>query len=498
MHKVRILCNKGAHPGEVLPELSDAHEAVQILSDVLDFLSQKETGINFEQKKEDNNQPMLNTDYYSPKRKYRGEWSECYTRESLAVIPEYTGLLKRAEAGDISAMLDLAIGFVHKTPVWSIDQLVCMPKHRSRGREYYQENAYDTRYYYWIIRACDQAVIEVMQGNSYPKKYIATAFMDALKFTVSIMGTDLKFHVSGIDQNQNLIYSNQYKMVEDLYGCDLQVCSPYADCWAYELLNMVYESNTTDIISELHYKERTIDGIKYLAYCIYCVHHYYKIFFPNQDETESVKLDSFISLVPEDIGKNVTLDMLKQRVPSIMSDVGYLQSINKCIDTTEKEVNRRNSHPKLTLMEDTIKEYGGAIYQRAGASQNTYLLCCLGFCVPIYIQFLIGGFVISIRPHVILATVVICIMTLIDWIVNKINVLLGDLPIPQGIQWSILTIFPKHYKIIFPALSYLLIITVAVSIGGFLKVFVFFVIAFCISYNQNMRNFINKFLIIKI
>ncbi|MBQ8039282.1 MAG: DUF4145 domain-containing protein, partial [Lachnospiraceae bacterium] len=362
MHQVRILCNKGAHPGEVAPELDDAREAVRMLADVLDFLSEKEADIDFDQKKSENNQPMLNTDYYSPKRKYRGEWSECYTRESLAVIPEYTGLLRKAEAGDISAMLDLAIGFVHKTPVWSPNQLFCLRYYRpiskydsvQRKRVLKQpELTYDTRYFYWVTRACNQSITVLEKGGTYPKKYMANAFMDAIKFAILDYKRD---RVEVIDRNEKLLYSNQYEMVRELYGKNLNTYFPYSFKWVCELLNMVSEAGTTDIISDLHYKEKSVEGIKYLGYCLCCVKHCNDLYELDICNIQGCELNSSMALLPEDIGKNVTIDVLTQREPEIMCQAGYREATNRCYSDVKREGEHKKRQEEEAARQRELEE----------------------------------------------------------------------------------------------------------------------------------------------
>ena len=341
LHKVRMLCNKGAHVGESeTPSAETAEEAITLLAKVLELLASKDDTAAFGSIASANNIPMLNSDYYDPRRKFRGEWSECYTHEDLAVLPDYMALKRKADNGDISAMLDLAIGFMPKKPFWSPEHILCMPKFRARGKEFCQERAYDTRYYYWITRACDQAVANVYNEEgekTYPKKYMANAFLEAMKFGVAILSRRQYLYVSNVKFGRNPEedepeYTDQYQLTETLYGKqmnDIYAVNRWSLFWGYQLLKLIEEAGTCDIIVGIH-RENSVEAIKYLIYCVFCRSYFtlnenYEL---ATDNTMTVQEE--FALHSDDIGKPVIPELLMARQPADMPPF-YCAVVQQCV-----------------------------------------------------------------------------------------------------------------------------------------------------------------------
>lgn len=230
MHRTRQLCNKGAHVDEDI-SAADAVDAYKYMVEILRVVSE---GLNEESvcaANDANNVPMEYPDYYSQDKRYYGKWANCYTRQSLLMIPEYVQLERKAAAGDVAACLDIARGFLPKNQeiLWNDNQLINMPNYIHRGQAYNQAEAYDIRYYYWIMKAVMNAGWRINEKD-FPMKYIATAIWEAdLMWINHLSSPDYKFFISGIseyyDQNSRQYqyipeYTNQYNMAAEMFRCD--------------------------------------------------------------------------------------------------------------------------------------------------------------------------------------------------------------------------------------------------------------------------------------
>lgn len=262
LHRVRMLGNKGTHVA-LNPTADDAQEAIELLEKALDIFASKDDDISFENQRKLNNVAVPKPNYYDTERRYRGKWCFSYTWEELASNGEYTKLEQDASNGDISAMLDIAIGFLpKKEPVWGDEQLVYMPKCRG----YYREKTYDARYYFWIISACNQAVRDAKIGKEIPKKYMSTALFEALKFIYIYQFDGPAYYYISDVHGQSMTYSDQFLLVRELYKKDVFETTPVFE-WASLLLALIEEAQTTDVIDPLHRYNRSVDAIKYLVYC---------------------------------------------------------------------------------------------------------------------------------------------------------------------------------------------------------------------------------------
>lgn len=285
MHEIRKIGNKGSHAETVT--LKEAKDVLSMLQVVLDGLNYDAEACAHQARK--NNKPMENPDYYSSKRKYFGMWHKCRTREELHLIPEYFMLEKRANDGDIEAMLDIAIGFVsddrRSKTYFDSNGMVCMPKYYATdGTEYYQDGAFDVRYYYWILKATNKAVMLHYnhQSDAIPKKYMATAYLEAIKFSFFALTMDeYKFYIKGIYYKEGRVqmtYENQFEYVKKMYGKSI-----WDELYAWQSILMggalcaLYEehyqkgfefADEIPIIASLH-RERCFNQIQHLVMCLY-------------------------------------------------------------------------------------------------------------------------------------------------------------------------------------------------------------------------------------
>ena len=230
MHKTRQLCNKGAHVDENV-SASDAVDAYNYMGEIFKAVSSGLSEESVSAASAANNVPMEYPDYYSPNRRYYGKWAHCYTRQSLLMIPEYVQLERKANEGDVAACLDIASGFLPRNleSLWNESQLINMPDYVHRGRAYNQAEAYDMRYYYWIMNAVMEAGLR-LDKKDFPMKYIATAVWEAdlLWFNYYTKSSHNLF-ISGVreyydrpsGQYQYIPeYSDQYVMAANMFGSD--------------------------------------------------------------------------------------------------------------------------------------------------------------------------------------------------------------------------------------------------------------------------------------
>lgn len=65
-------------------------------------------------------------------------------------------------------------------------------------RRQHSQTAYGTQYYYWIVKACDVCYQHAQRCQAYPKKYMATSFLEAPKFCLYCHGS-VMFYISGTE-----------------------------------------------------------------------------------------------------------------------------------------------------------------------------------------------------------------------------------------------------------------------------------------------------------
>lgn len=265
LHKCRIKGNKGAHITGTEPSQTDAEIAMELLTKVEKHLGEK-----------DNSEwgyggvPMKNPDYYESHGGTKGLWARCYTREDLESNSRYVELKKRATAGDISAMLDIAVGFLPNHINWGSEGLIDMPMYTFKAEKYDQKNAYDARYYYWIKKACKESLYNKRNGKPYPRRYMATAFLEASKFCLHTQQQACRY-VAGVEWNNiakqySPCYKSQYDLVHSIYEEGAEMHVSWAIAFLDELLQMIDEAGTCEIVSPVH-QEQSVMRIKFLLYC---------------------------------------------------------------------------------------------------------------------------------------------------------------------------------------------------------------------------------------
>lgn len=216
MHKTRQLCNKGAHVDENISPY-DASDAYKYMGDVIAAVSAGYSEESIIAANKANNVPMPYPDYYSQNRRYYGKWANCFTRRSLLMIPEYVQLERKAQgegAEAVEACLDIASGFLSRNHeiLWNDNGLINMPNYIHRGRAYNQAEAYDIRYYYWIMNAVMRAGM-LIEKNECPMKYIATAVWEADIFWIHFYTAPYRnYYVSDITEYYDKS-SGQYQYI---------------------------------------------------------------------------------------------------------------------------------------------------------------------------------------------------------------------------------------------------------------------------------------------
>lgn len=288
-HRTRKLCNKGAHADSSV-SMDDAMEAYAYIKEIIGRWTSAGGDGRLDAIKAAYNVPMKDPDYYSASRRYYGKWADCFNRGSLLVIPEYVDLLSRADDGDVSAMLDLAVGFLSRDIIWNANMLINTPPVVRRGKAFNHECAYDFRYYYWILRAVQRAACLLSEGQDYPKKYMATAVWEAALFSYNFhAGSEFSMRTAGVDvyfdqdSRQYLyeeIYSDQIEEMNAMFGCDPEE-SANMIMWhnvyreVAELVNDIFGYGADcSIVAPIHAEGRANTGLKLrfiryatLAYC---------------------------------------------------------------------------------------------------------------------------------------------------------------------------------------------------------------------------------------
>lgn len=270
LHKARVACNR-VHVDVEGPELTklDVENALGLLDNAMkvfegemdeeELISARREGIN----------PIADPEYYSSKRKHYGKWAFCHCANDLNINKDYTILKKRADDGDITAMLELASGFLAPKILWGDCQTVCMPKYSSRSMKnsgFSEKNAFDSRYYYWVCQASHKALELEKTGEQYNRRYIATALLDSVKFA-SLRGR-MNAYVSDItvvDGITKKIYSNQSDETAEIYGEDWDKYFDESEAFAALLISICDEFGY-DIIAQVH-SEHSAEAIRSILAC---------------------------------------------------------------------------------------------------------------------------------------------------------------------------------------------------------------------------------------
>ena len=312
LHRIRMKCNKGAHAEDVV-SMIDAEEALKDITDAYEIVPNSISPDKVQQVKQIHNVPKANPDYYSRDRRYYGKWERCFTRQSLLVIPEYVELENRANDGDVEAMLDLAVGFLPKDITWSSNMLVNMPPFIHRKQAFNQDRAYDTRYYYWILKAVDTAWWEI---ESFPRKYISTAIWEGYKYWFYRLVDGDYYYVADVyewyDTNTRSYhyqekYGDQYALMRNMFALNDERVEMF-DSWGMrvepsEVACAIFENvKDCDFVAPIHEdaKKNPLFKIRFLRNCTYAMANTCLI----DNEEDKYKLDT---IEAEAINKDYSL-----------------------------------------------------------------------------------------------------------------------------------------------------------------------------------------------
>ncbi len=326
LHRLRKLSNKAHHPDEEAPPtMEEAREGVERLDSALEILYSKFDKSSMSES--ENGGTTTSPRYYDPQRRYRAAWCHVYSREKLFENEDFAKLSIRANNGDIDAMLDIAIGFLPKNPVWGTEQLVCMPKYydKQSGREYYNSefDAPDSRYYYWILSACQCMVDYDFPVKDSYKQYIPTVLFEGIKCAAhATLGMAEGNYVACVRNGQPL-YASPGELVQKMFGT---LCIDPVR-WAEKLIAMIEEAGTCDIIDPLHHHNRSIAGIRYLTMCG-C--------YNTDQEVPVWRYDNEGNRV--DFKERSTIELLKEYLPlSGEGDIYYSWAVNQINQAAAEE-----------------------------------------------------------------------------------------------------------------------------------------------------------------
>ncbi len=179
LHRVRKLGNIGAHHGIKEATENKVHQGMDLIQQATTVFTNLTLLENTNE-----NKPMIDPDYFSSSRKYYGLWNNAIRMEKLLINPNYVQLCRRADAGDIEAMLDIAVGFLPDPDQmnWGMDHLILSPNFAKKGYRLFPD-AFEARYYFWILKAGRKAYDDWMAGKVIPLKYIANALMEGITFS---------------------------------------------------------------------------------------------------------------------------------------------------------------------------------------------------------------------------------------------------------------------------------------------------------------------------
>lgn len=247
LHSARKLGNKGSHhnesvkvPGEshVTCAFADIKKAVGMF---VSFMSEN---------RNEKNQPLfMSNEYYNPQRKYHGRWSRCFTYGELMMIDDFVELKQRGENGDVQAMLDIASGFLESPICWTNESLIYLKRYTSNP------DPCDARYYYWVLKACETAYKDWVNGRDLPLRYIANALLESIKF---IRHHNLKYRKATPQQRQQ----DQFTMVEkNLFGSFEGMNSQQK--YIEMLLAMMNEYKEQNLFAPVH-QETTAEKVQLL------------------------------------------------------------------------------------------------------------------------------------------------------------------------------------------------------------------------------------------
>ena len=219
LHQIRVISNKGAHPDENNEEITE-EETLKALTDMKNFL--QATGNKDEESVFlSTNVPMEDPDYYSVTKRIRSNYVDVkFGWDVLALDPEYVRLYRRAENNDVSAWIELALGFLPKHIVASEDYVI------KKIVDKFRDNV-PTMYYKLIVAAAYVAMEQENKGEYYDKKYIVPALWDAINFLFYIYN-HYDF-LNSITKYHELRYDRITTITEDEFGREIKINDMFRD-----------------------------------------------------------------------------------------------------------------------------------------------------------------------------------------------------------------------------------------------------------------------------
>jgi len=248
MHVTRGLGNKGSHHGTAQPTAGEASEAIEKLNKIISIFEKSTAG----RVSDDNYILRGSNEYYDVERKYYGKWASCFSYGEIMINKEFLELKKKADDGDISAMLDIAVGFLFKPITWTRETLVYLKKY-----ERYPDPC-DARYYYWVLKACKTYYNNWQEGKSVPLRYLPTVLLEGIKF--------IKFHEMRYEEADVEIRRNdQFAYVEEnLFGRFGGMSDLFKKRYGEMLIALMKEYDDADDLFAPVHRECSVEDVKAL------------------------------------------------------------------------------------------------------------------------------------------------------------------------------------------------------------------------------------------
>ena len=286
LHRARKLGNIGAHHGIDEATENKVHQGMELIQQATTIFTNLTLLENTNE-----NTPMIDPDFYSSSRKYYGLWNNSTRFEQLMNNMSYVKLDRRAAAGDIEAMLDIAIGFLSNPDnmKWGLDCLILSPDFEKKGYRRFPDS-FDARYYFWILKAGEKAYDDWMAGKVIPLKYIATALAEGLRFMYCHM--IYNYFAGSYNQRETQYGLAQYLFSNSAISYNSKTVSKFAImliCMLEEYKNDM--EGKGNIIAPVHCL--SIASIKCYTY----MYNYYK------NPAQKINLDPKLLIKPSDAGK---------------------------------------------------------------------------------------------------------------------------------------------------------------------------------------------------
>ena len=296
LHRARKLGNIGAHQGIDKADENKVQQAQELIAQAVTVFANlvltEESG---------ENKPVIDPEFYNSSRKYYGMWNNATRIENLMLNMKYVTLERKAAAGDIEAMIDIATGFLPNPDnrQWGLDRLILSPNLEKSGYTRYPD-PYEARYYFWILRAGQKAYDDWMEGKTIPLKYIATVLAEGIKFMYC---HDLYLYycyrsVNKTPRRNVIIGNSQYKMASLLFSSDgISYSSETVEKFAVMLLCMLeeykadMEAENGNIIAPIHCMD-----VRTIRHYVYMENYYV-------NPEKKINFDPRLLIRPDDMGK---------------------------------------------------------------------------------------------------------------------------------------------------------------------------------------------------